>query len=120
MQHGFLHYKCFGGTGGKKVSSTEGQRRRGPEMAPFTAAQCRGWTLLGCVVERYPWSRGNVDAKGAPVTLLTLLGHPPDVGLNSPAALARIGLDPMVLTGLVHTDHLLSVRDLRSRGPNEG
>jgi hypothetical protein len=86
-------------------------------MAPFTTAQCRGWTLLGCVVGRYPWSRGNVDTKGAPVTLLTLLGHPPDVGLNSPAALARIGLDPMILSGLGHTDHLLPVRDLRSRWP---
>jgi hypothetical protein len=37
MQHGFLHYKCFGGTGGKKVSCIKGQIRRGPEMAPFTA-----------------------------------------------------------------------------------
>jgi hypothetical protein len=73
-------------------------------MAPFTATQCREWTLLGCVVGCYPWSCGNVDAKGAPVTLLTLLRHPPNVGLYSPAALARIGLDPMVLTGLSHTD----------------
>jgi hypothetical protein len=62
-----------------------GPKEEGAGNGPFTAAQCRGWTLLGCVVERYPWSRGNVDAKGAPVTLLTLLGHPPDVGLNSPA-----------------------------------
>ena len=89
-------------------------------MAPFTTAQCRGLTLLGCGVERYPWSRWRVGTKGASVTLLTLLGHPPDVGLHSPAALARIGLDPVILTGLGHTDHLLSVRDLRSRGPDEG
>jgi hypothetical protein len=86
-------------------------------MAPFTAVQCRGWTLLRCVVGCYPWSRGDVDTKGAPVTLLTLLGHPPDVGLHSPAALARIGLDPMELPGLGHTDHLLSVIDLHSRRP---
>jgi hypothetical protein len=76
-------------------------------MAPFAAAQYRGWTTAR-EFGRYPWLRGDVDAKGAPVTLLTLLRHPPDMGLDSPTALARMALDPVVLTGLSHTDHLLS------------
>ena len=54
-----------------KVILHKCQARRGPVTAPFTAAQCRGWTLLGCVVGHYPWSRGDVDAKGVPITLLT-------------------------------------------------
>lgn len=77
-------------------------------MAPFAATQCRGWTLLRCVVGRYPWSRGDVDTKGAPTTLLFLLaGHTTDVRFY---ALAAIGmpLDPMVLPGFGHTDRLLS------------
>ena len=78
-------------------------------MAPFAAAQCRGWTLLRVRVGRYPWLRWSVSTKGAPVTLLFLavLGHAADVRFY-PLAAVGVPLHPMVLTGLGHTDHLLS------------
>jgi hypothetical protein len=120
VQSALLHKKCTCAGCGKEVSCTKGQSRRGLEMAPFTATQCREWTLLGCVVGCYPWSCGNVDAKGAPVTLLLLavLRHTPDVRFY-PLAAVGMPLDHVVLTGLGHTNHLPSFVDLRSHGPRE-
>ena len=75
-------------------------------MTTFTAAQSRGWTTASGV-GRYPWSRGDVDTKGAPVTLLLLAGHTADVRWY-PLAVAGIPLHPMVLPGFGHTNQLLS------------
>ena len=62
-----------------------------------------------------PWRlRANVT-KGVPVTLLTLLGHPPDVGLYAPTALAPISLHSMVFSGFSHRVRTSFLSDLRSR-----
>ena len=79
-------------------------------MAPFTAAQIRlRLTTLGFGVGRYLRPHRRVGTKGAPVALLllTVLGHTADVRFY-PLAAAGVPFDPMVLTGLCHTDHLLS------------
>jgi hypothetical protein len=75
---------------------------------PSRLRSVAGGRCLG-VAGRYPWSRGDVDTKGAPVTLLFLavLGHTADVRFY-PLAAVDVPLHPMVLTGLGHTDHLLS------------
>jgi hypothetical protein len=56
-------------------------------MAPFTTTQCRGWTLLGCRVGRYPWSRWRVGTKGASVTYLHFLGIRRTWGFTRPPPL---------------------------------
>ena len=77
-------------------------------MTPFAAAQIQ-LCLTTSGFGRYLRPRRRVSAKGAPATLLllTVLGHTADVRFYALAA-AGVPLNPMVLTGFGHTDHLLS------------
>jgi hypothetical protein len=80
-------------------------------FAVVAVLNCLLWFRVG----HYPRSRWRVDTEGVPFTLLTLLGHTPDVRFRATAALARIALYAMVLpcsSYLVDTPFHV---DLRSR-----
>jgi hypothetical protein len=72
-------------------------------VAPFAAARMRLWLTkiqrFGCGHDS--WLRWSVGTKRVP-TALFLTGHPPNVGLHSPTALARISLHSMVFALFSH------------------